>query len=121
MAEKIGCFSGKRQKNNYFAAFGTVKKTFCGFPEKQCQIQNHLTSEKLIIDLNTTMRNYIILRDKCNILNVEFRISIIVRFSAMFFLNHGQPVVSDGGNRSSRRKPPPNRKLLANAPAGIRT
>ena len=47
-----------------------------------------------------------------------------VTFYAIFRLSHDWPVVSGGGNQSTRQKPPPNHKSLATfslAPAGIQT
>ena len=43
----------------------------------------------------------------------SFGIPIIVTFSALFWLNRDQPVLSGGGNRSTRRKQPSNLKSLA--------
>ena len=62
------------------------------------------------------------LSDRCS--KVEFGISIIVTFYAIMRLIHDKPVVSNGGNRSTRRTPPPDPKSLTtflDALAGIQT
>ena len=44
--------------------------------------------------------------------NVEVGISFFAMFSAILRISRDQPVVTGGGNRSTRRKPPPNPKSL---------
>ena len=46
-------------------------------------------------------------------MDVESRISFFVTFSTKFRLSRDYPVVTGGGNQSTRRKPPPNHKSLA--------
>ena len=43
----------------------------------------------------------------------EFVISIFVTFSAILRLSRDYVIISGGGNRGTRRKPPPNPKALA--------
>ena len=46
-------------------------------------------------------------------MDVEIRISLFVTFSTKLRLSCDYPVVTGGGNQSTRRKPPPNHKSLA--------